>query len=61
MYLNIGKGAINTNNNIGDFEGCYWSSSENTNYSAWTFCFDNGNAGMYAKNFTYKIRAIRNF
>jgi hypothetical protein len=40
----------------------YWSSSEYSSYSAWSFSFSNGRAGNYGyKRFTKQVRPVRDF
>ena len=62
MYLNIGQGGLNANNNIGGFQNSsYWSSSENSNNYAWGVGFSNGATYGASKNRTSKVRIIRAF
>ena len=62
MYLNIGQGGLNANNNIGGFENnWYWSSSEFSSYYAWPVNFSNGNSNYYYKTNTFRVRVIRAF
>ncbi|MFT5999259.1 MAG: hypothetical protein ACI81P_001716 [Neolewinella sp.] len=62
MRSNIGAGAQGANKNIGNFNGIYWSSSEEASYGAWRIRFSNGeqwsNNKMVSKN---KVRAVRVF
>ena len=58
MYNNLHK------NNLGNFNTSanYWSSSEVSGNSAWSFYFDGGNAYIgLNKNYTYYVRAVRAF
>jgi hypothetical protein len=63
MYLNIGQGGLNANNNIGDFQNYYyWSSSENDGNDAWSVDFnDGGTTNDGGKSYTVKVRVIRAF
>ena len=63
MYLNIGQGGLNSNNNIGNFsDSQYWSSSESNFSNAWIVAFGVGLSESIAKNsFHGKVRAIRSF
>ena len=62
MYLNIGQGGLNANNNIGDFQNSwYWSSSESNNVYAWVVNFNNGVTNNLGKGTTYRVRVIRAF
>jgi hypothetical protein len=62
MYLNIGQGGLNANNNIGGFiSNWYWSSSEDGSNYAWTVYFNNGYADNGSKNDTHRVRVIRAF
>lgn len=63
MYLNIGKGGVDENYNIGVFSNStYWSSSESNSFYAWTVNFTNGSSTSMLKNtFSNQLRAIRSF
>ena len=62
MYLNIGQGGLNANNNIGGFEnGSYWSSSESLITFAWLVYFDNGGTTTGGKSGSRLVRIIRAF
>ena len=62
MYLSIGQGGLNDNNNIGGFESnWYWSSSEYSNYSAWFVGFDSGYTAYFSKAKAGRVRVIRAF
>ena len=63
MYLNIGQGGLDSNNNIGDFSSSqYWSSSESNFSNAWIVAFSVGLSESIVKNsFHGKVRAIRSF
>ena len=63
MYLNIGQGGLDSNNNIGNFsDSQYWSSSESNFSNAWIVAFGVGLSESIAKNsFHGKVRAIRSF
>lgn len=62
MYLSIGQGGLNANNNIGGFiNDIYWSSSETINYYAWNVDFVYGYTNYYDKYYTYRVRVIRAF
>jgi hypothetical protein len=63
MYLKIGQGGLDSNNNIGDFNASeYWSSSESNFSNAWIVAFSVGLSESIVKNsFHAKVRAIRSF
>ena len=63
MYLKIGQGGLDSNNNIGDFSSSqYWSSSESNFSNAWIVAFSVGLSESIVKNsFHGKVRAIRSF
>ena len=63
MYLKIGQGGLDSNNNIGDFSASeYWSSSESNFSNAWIVAFSVGLSESIVKNsFHSKVRAIRSF
>jgi hypothetical protein len=46
---------------IGDFADYYWSSSENTAYTAWYQHFGNGNQNHDDKTYYFRVRAVRAF
>ena len=62
MYLKIGQGGLDSNNNIGDFSiSQYWSSSESNFSNAWIVAFSVGSSESILKNTLGKVRAIRSF
>tara|TARA_B100001939_G_scaffold238168_1_gene205567 strand:+ start:518 stop:1093 length:576 start_codon:yes stop_codon:yes gene_type:complete len=63
MYLNIGKGGLDSNNNIGNFsDSQYWSSSESNFSNAWIVAFGVGLSESIAKNsFHGRVRTVRSF
>ena len=63
MYLNIGKGGIGENYNVGMFSNSsYWSSTESNSFNAWTVNFTTGSSISMLKNtFSNQVRAIRSF
>ena len=63
MYLKIGQGGLDSNNNIGDFGSSeYWSSSESNFSNTWIVSFSVGLTESISKNsFSTKVRVIRSF
>lgn len=63
MYLNIGQGGLDSNNNIGTFsDSQYWSSSESNFSNAWIVAFGVGLSESIAKNsFHGRVRTVRSF
>ncbi|MFL2573118.1 MAG: DUF1566 domain-containing protein [Flavobacteriales bacterium] len=63
MYLNIGQGGLDSNNNIGNFsDSQYWSSSESNFSNAWIVAFGVGLSESIAKNsFHGRVRTVRSF
>ena len=62
MYLNIGQGGLNANNNIGSFSSSYyWSSSEGSSSFAWVVLFSNGSSYCIYKYNSTRVRVIRAF
>tara|TARA_B110000305_G_scaffold222207_1_gene265657 strand:+ start:2096 stop:2692 length:597 start_codon:yes stop_codon:yes gene_type:complete len=63
MYLKIGQGGLDSNNNIGDFGSSeYWSSSESNFSNSWIVSFSVGLTESISKNsFSTKVRVIRSF
>ena len=62
MYLKIGQGGLDSNNNIGAFSiSQYWSSSESNFSNAWIVAFSVGLSESILKNSLGKVRAIRSF
>ena len=63
MYLNIGQGGLDSNNNIGNFSASqYWSSSESNFSNAWIVAFGVGLSESIAKNsFHGRVRTVRSF
>ena len=60
MYNTIGSGG--SEGNIGGFEeGWYWSSSEDSNSSAWDVYFNNGSSFDSYKYYSDRVRVIRAF
>jgi len=60
MYLIIGQGSLNVNNNIGGFsDNWYWSSSGYTYNGAWSVYFSNGLTYYYYKSYPGRARVIR--
>ena len=49
------------NDVVDGFSGVYWSSTENTDVSAWYWDFGNGGHFFTSKSGTYHVRAIRAF
>lgn len=61
MYFYIGGGQ-GADKNTGNFNGLYWSSTEETSYGAWRIRFSNGEHWSNNKaNTNNKVRAIRVF
>ena len=63
MYLNIGQGGLDSNNNIGNFsDSQYWSSSESNFSNAWIVAFGVGLSESIGKNsFHGRVRTVRSF
>jgi len=63
MYLNIGQGGLNANNNIGGFTSIYnWSSSETNYNTAWLVNLYDGTMSFdYSKAYPTRVRIIRAF
>jgi hypothetical protein len=62
MYLKIGQGGLNANNNVGGFSNnWYWSSSESSSHYAWGVYFNEGNTTYTSKYSLYRVRVIRAF
>ena len=60
MFITIGPGS--ENGNIGSFSNSwYWSSSESTDYGAWTVGFGNGYSAGNGKGTAGRVRVIRAF
>ena len=53
---------FNQRNDVGGFANdIYWSSSEINNAFAWDQFFGSGFQGILAKDFTFRVRAVRAF
>ena len=62
MYLYIGQGNSLGLGNIGGFNVYgYWSSTQDGNDYAWGFDFGNGLQGVFFKNLSATVRAVRAF
>ncbi|NQY09456.1 MAG: DUF1566 domain-containing protein [Flavobacteriales bacterium] len=62
MYLKIGLGNTLPSGNVGGFSyGKYWSSTEDSAYSAWALDFYEGNQISYGKGNPIYVRAVRTF
>tara|TARA_R110001632_G_scaffold24379_1_gene68093 strand:- start:156 stop:944 length:789 start_codon:yes stop_codon:yes gene_type:complete len=59
MYIN--KTTLEGVSGFTAFNGSYWSSTENGNYSAWRQSFFNGYQGNFNKYGTSDVRAVRAF
>ena len=63
IYLSIGPGGIDANDNIAGFNlnWWYWSSSEYNGIKAWNVNFLNGDISNGNKDNPFKVRVIRSF
>ena len=61
MYQNIGQGNELDLGNIGNFQGNYWSSTEDDFTSAWAQFFANGTQFGSNKGITNNVRTVRTF
>jgi hypothetical protein len=59
LILNKNIESVAGSNNIAN--SFYWSSTEDTNYSAWSFDCYSGSAADATKNYYYSVRAVRTF
>ncbi|MEA2097255.1 MAG: DUF1566 domain-containing protein [Candidatus Cloacimonadota bacterium] len=63
MYLN--KAAIDAtaiaNGGNGFASDIYWSSTEDSSYSSWLQSLNNSGQGIYGKDYTFYVRAVRAF
>ena len=59
MYNNISEDALNEN--IGNFNYSYWSSTEYNPWGAWVIVFSSGTESYPSKHNTLFVRPIRSF